>query len=273
MTEPSDLFQQYLASDESITSTGSGTLLGDLTQESSIAVTDRRLLVVPKDSGFVAADLDSIHSVQSQPQTRYTDDGLRYRMLAVGGALLSLVSLLIFLFLSPSIRTFVAALVFVATAVGLLYLRRTDLQLSETPLAEVLARLEDSRLQIPESHSDNQEQQLLAVLGGFLAVTSIVALAIFTRGLSVPVLVVAGVCGLLLSEHATQHIRTLDSVGRSRSQHREVRITLGSGDVIRMRVDSTEQIDRQLCQQTGRTLADVSTELQLSSREKMQRSG
>jgi hypothetical protein len=92
MTEPTS-FEEYLAVDESAVAVGSGTLFqATAWTPSAVCVTDRRILFVPAEGGFVDVPRRQVLSIRSRPTRRRTGRAIVGLGLLVAGAVLAVLA-------------------------------------------------------------------------------------------------------------------------------------------------------------------------------------
>lgn len=88
MTAASRAFDEHLTAGESPVTTGDGSLFRQTWwTPSSICVTDRRILFVPEEGGFLAVPRDRVQTIRSRPTTRRADREIGALLLLVGGVL------------------------------------------------------------------------------------------------------------------------------------------------------------------------------------------
>lgn len=87
-----DRLERYLGPDERLLGRWTGTVRGDLRRGSAVVgATDRRLVVLT-DAGFKDIDYGHVSSIEARRETHTDVEGLDYRAVVAGGAVLAALS-------------------------------------------------------------------------------------------------------------------------------------------------------------------------------------
>lgn len=266
MNAPTRQFREYLAADEAVVAVGSGTLLDSSRREPvSIGLTDRRLLSVAGDGGFLDVEYRTISSIRSRPRRPLTYRGNDYRLVAAAGVLLAVPALLGAVVLAAGWPAHVLAVAFLGSLAAAVYVDRSDFRVAWPALADAVASFYDGtdephRLRRHEQRVVRRaeriadrvgRERLLVALVTLLAVLSFVGLlAVAANALVAPLLVVAA-AGLALVDYAYRHRSDLDGIDLVRRDQRELDIHLGDGRTVSLRFDAEETIDRELSRLTS----------------------
>lgn len=269
MRAPANEFQEYLAPDESVVEAGTGALLENAYRtDGFVGITDRRVLFVSDEDGFVGISQDGIHSIRSRPGTAATSHGAGYRLVSVAGAVLAVLSFVGVLALGASGLASVLALVTVGGLVSAEYLRRNGVETDWAVLADLeadlAARLDD--VEFLRTHLDDAQdvdrQQLLILGSGLVALTAFAGLVAATASLLAIPLTLVTLGGIAVMDYAHRNGRDTGGFERNRRTERNVSIHLASGQVVELRVDSPKRIDRALSRATaGRAHETPATKL------------
>lgn len=258
MRASSNAFQEYLAPGESVVDAGPGTLLDDSSRtEGSIGVTDRRVLFVADDGGYVDVAQSCISSIRSHPRTTVTSEWIRYRLVAAAGVLLATTA-------------FVGAAVLLASPLGttLLLVSVGGFVLAEhvrrNGPADVWAALDAVGQRIPGGHDGVRrlrgrvadagavdERELLTFAFGLLALAALIGPVVLAANLTVLPFAFVVLGGLAVADSAYRGERDLTGDGGGQRREREVSIHVAGGRIVRLRVDDAGRIDRVLSRRVG----------------------
>ena len=253
MRVPANEFQEYLAPDESVVEAGTGALLEDAYRtEGFVGVTDRRVLFVSDDDGFVGISQGGIRSIRSRPGTTAAPGGTGYRLVTVAGALLAVLAFVGVLALGASGLASVLTLVTVGGLAGAEYLRRNGVETDSAVLndleSDISARFDG--VQVLRAHlgepRDVDLQQLLVLVTGLVGLTAFAGLVAVTANLLAIPLTLVTLGGIAVMDYAYRHEHDTGGVERSRRTGRNVSIHLAGGQVVDLRVDSPARIDHAL---------------------------
>lgn len=252
MRTASDEFQEYLAPDESVIESGAGALLENAYRtEGSIGVTDRRVLFVSDGDEFMGITQDGIHSIRSRPETMFATHDTGYRLVAVAGAVLAVLAFVGVLGLGPSGLAPALALATVGGLAGAEYVRRNGVGTERAVLTELDERLSTHLdVELLRAHvgdtRDVDGQQLLVLGVGLVALTAFAGLVAVTANLLTIPLTLVTLGGIAVMEYAYRCGRDAQRLERDRPAEKRVSIRLASGQIVDLRVDSAERIDRTL---------------------------
>lgn len=252
MRTASDEFREYLAPDESVIESGAGALLENAYRtEGSIGVTDRRVLFVSDGDGFLGITQDGIRSIRSRPETTFATHGTGYRLVTIAGATLAVLAFVGVLGLGSSGLAPALALVTVGGLVGAEYLRRNGVSTERAVLTEFEERLsphldvEPLRAHVSGAR-DVDGQQLLVLGVGLVALTAFASLVAVTANLLTIPLTLVTLGGIAVTEYAHRRGRDAERFERDRPAEKRVSIRLAGGQIVDLRVDPAERIDRTL---------------------------
>lgn len=257
-------FQEYLAPDESVIDADSGTLVDNSRRtEGWIGVTDRRLLFVSDDGGYVDVAQAGISGIRSQPRTTFTARGIRYRLVAAASAFLAVAAFLGSAVLTSNALGATLLLVSVGGFVLAEHVRRNGTDVVWTALETVDARLPDGfdgvsqfRERV-EGARDVDDQHLIL---GFacLALAALIGPVALAGSLLVLLLMLVALGGIGVADYAYRHERELAGGGGSQRHVREVSVHLVGGNIVRLRVDSAKRLDRALSRVAGERMHEQS---------------
>lgn len=257
-------FEEYLAPGESVVTGSPGSLYVDAyRQDGTIGVTDRRVLFVSDDGGFLDVAHDAINSIRSRPRSTVTYLGIGHVLVALLGVLLAAFAFAGVLLLESSV---VGALLGVLSVGGIAaaeYVRRHGVRNELVPF-EATGRRFSAALD-RSGHRDRLDGVVEDLLGGTLAeaepdgydellvvgVASValvasIGLVALAESLFVVPLVLATLGGGALAEYAYRRLRARDDVGRNRRLEREVSIRLVDGSIVHLVVGQDGRLDRDL---------------------------
>lgn len=248
----SDRFRDHLCANESLVAVGSGTLVEPADQEAvSIGLTDRRLLSVAADGGFVDIGYDQINSIQSRPRQLIDSRGHDYRLLTAVGVVLALVAVGGIAVLTGGQLASSLALVTAGSVAATLVVRRPPVDVEHPALDTAVEAVDEFLRDVESMEVDTEwvpdtvdQQQLLSVGSSLLSVAAFVGVAAVAP-LAVPFTLVA-VSGVVLVDYAYRNRDRFDGIDVVRRQVREVNIYLVDGHAVHLRIDADEQIDREL---------------------------
>lgn len=262
-------FESYLAVEESSVTAGSGTLFQGTQQTvAGICVTDRRILFVPEDGGFVDVPRDQIRSIQSRPTTRRTSREIAGLLLVAAGIALTVLAAGGLLLGSPSATVLVLALVGAAGILATAAIQYFDVGLDGGDGAAVIDAIDaalarvDAREEV-DVHRRNEQRVVRTVeerpllgwaaaligtigAGGLAAVGAWTALA----------LTLAAAAGIAAAVHGGLFVRELGERGERVTHDRVVSLGLVDGRVVRFRIDAEATIDRELSRLTAERPGD-----------------
>lgn len=250
----SERLRTYLASDETVAYVGPGTLRDDVDRMvGTVGVTDDRVVFVSDGVGFVGVAHGSVASVKSRVRTTLTRSGLTARLGVVGGLLLTAAGLAGVALATTGPVAVVVTFLAVGAVGALECVRRYDLDVDRSGLAEAvetrsprpLFRRQDGRY----THGSNRGHMMVGF--GVVAVLALAVLASVAAGPSVALLALVTIVGVAATVRTYRSVRDLDRRERSHRREREVRIHLVDGRVVRLRVDVGEDLDRALSTVTG----------------------
>lgn len=264
MRTSSEDFRAYLVPGETVGFACAGTLIDDGEPlEGAFGLTDRRVLFVSESGTFVDFKHEYVSSTRSRSRTRLTARGLAARATAAAGVGLAAVG---FLAVAASTRSPLAVAVsalLVASLGGLTYVHRHDLDVDRSAFADAVGRLvADRALDVrafeavlyrrdPARYTYGSNHGHLLVGLGVVGVVSLTSLYALAGSLPVVGAALGAVGGLFLADLGYRRMRTLDRVGGSRTHRRETSVHLVDGRVLRLRVDLSEPIDRELSRLAG----------------------
>jgi hypothetical protein len=268
-------FEEYLAVDESSETVGSGSLFqATAWTPSAICVTDRRILFVPADGGFVDVPRRQVLSIRSRPTRRRTGLAIAGLGLLVGGVVLAALAGRGLLAASGTVAVPALALLAAAGVVATGWLVTRDVALtgdrvstavarSETGLQDLLGRVDD-RLDrdVPDAVAvpPHVEERLVGIVGewpllrwlaagtGVLGAGGLLALGAWTA-LGLTGLALAGIGTVA---YARTYVDALEARDRRIRRERSVCLYLLDGRTIRFRIDDDASIDRELRTLTAR---------------------
>ena len=243
---------RYLAPEEAVETVTSGRFAGGATwADGTIAVTDRRVLCVDDDGGFLTIGFDEIGSIAGQPRTSTTVRGNDHRLLAAGGLILATVGIIGVFGFSTGPSSLALAVV---TGVGLLA-TTSSWQAEGTPAWASMPTVTGG----PSEHAhDGQIRRRVAavlpegirgaaplVLGGW-GIAAVGTPALLLSGPLILVAVLVTVGGLALVEFARRHEEALDGIEVVRRRELELTVTTNDGRTIALRSQPTAAIHQEL---------------------------
>lgn len=212
-----DRLGEHLAPEEPLIAVYAATLSENSTWKPvSIGVTDRRMLCVSEDGGFVNVGYDSIATIRSRRRTRRTYRGTDYRLVLGGGGLVAVLGGVGVIALATSALVPVLVLGTVGWLTAAAYLWR------------------------------NGKHRLLTVGSGAAAVSCFTGIVLLASSALVSILALVPVGGLGLIDYARRHKDDFDGIELVRRQKKEVSIGTDDGRTIYVRTDPSEQIGREL---------------------------
>lgn len=248
-----DEFEAYLAPSEPVVAGTSGTLYADSFRSAgTVGVTDRRVLFVSEEGGFLDAVHGAVHSIRSHPQGRFAFRGMAPVLVSVLGAGVALAAAVWVLLLEPGVLGFVLLLGTVGGAALSDRIRRngpgTDWWFPDDAWVAFLDRLSGvDRLREPVARARAGGDPDLVVLGvATVALLALVGLVAAAESLLVVPLSLAAIAGVALAEHGYRRRREADADREDRPRRRDVSIHLVDGRVIHLRIDDWERFDREL---------------------------
>jgi hypothetical protein len=263
--------REYLVSDEPVKAAADGQVLDSTPGGTvSLGLTDRRVVFVSEDGGFLDIDYDHICSVRSQPRTAVSVRGNDYRLLLVGGFVLGIVGLLGVLGVASNPLSPVFTLLFV----GGIGVAERAVRLDEDvtiegvdPIAR-LRRLDgrfdwdavEAKMNGLNGHSPGAiahrekrrvneyvgDRQLLLAGSVVLAFAPFIALVVFESSLLAPVFALFTAGGIALLVYGFRHGGDLQNLQVVREREREVSIDVVDGRTVNLRVDPDVTVDRKL---------------------------
>lgn len=271
MDGPSRAVEGYLAPGESVVTWSSGWLYGDSYRSAgSIAVTDRRVLFVAEDGGFVDVAHDAIDSIRSRPRSTIVYRGLGAALVALLGALVAASAFVGLLLLESSALALLFGLLTVSGVVAAERVRRHGpgsgwerlrAATERVPTGAVRRRMsegldrfvgpdrpgrENPVLDGPVDGGADGDEDLLVVGLASLALVGSIGLIVVAESLLVVPLSLVAIGGGALSDYAYRRWRGREAVGRSARREREVNVHLADGSVVRLWVDPDGRFDRDL---------------------------
>lgn len=231
----------------------------------TLGVTDQRLLFVADGAHFLDVSLDSICSIRSEHQSRFTALGLGYPLLAAGGALVTLLGLLAIVGLAPTGVGVALALLTVGGGVGAELLRRSDVSLDPRAVrsvrraieGDVSSRRRELRGLRPVLHGPFEGNHHYAdgiVLGtALLALLALVGLVAAAGSLAVVPLVLVSLVGFAVADVGYRRATAMDDEDASRPTALDVQVDLVNGRTVTFRVDPDVRLDRTLSSAVMRT--------------------
>lgn len=278
MRAPANEFREYLAPGESVVDAGTGTLLDDSRRrEGSIGVTDRRVLFVAEDGGYVDVAQSCISSIRSHPRTTVSSEEARYRLVAAAGALLAVAAVAGAAVLTASALGTALFLVGVGGFVLAEHVRRSGPAVVWTTLEWVRERL-PGRPRVADPGSPDlggfdrlgvdlggleglrgrmrdagelDERELLTFAFGGVGLAALIGPVALAASLAVLPLALVALGGVGLADYAYRRERVLARDAGSRQREQEVSIHLADGRIVRLRVDAAGRIDRALSRRVG----------------------
>lgn len=266
MIEPGAL-REHLAPEETLLTAGPGRLVEPAYRAGvSIGLTDRRLILLADDGGFVDVGHDAVHAIRSRPRTTLTSGELAARAMVIGGVLVATLAVAGLLVLATSYLVPAFALLGVGSIVAVEYVLRAGIELDGSgivgatgPLDERLRRpIGDERFRRVETRVATvvDEYPILPATGGVLALcgfVGVVVLAGHWGGVALPVLALGG---FALVDTDSRRIRDLADRDERRRREREVRIDLVDGRTVTVRIAAEQSIDRDI----GRLVRGTATD-------------
>ncbi|WP_225334395.1 hypothetical protein [Halomicrobium urmianum] len=211
-------------------------------QSASIGLTDRRLLCVADDGGFVTLGYDSICAIRSRSQTRRSYRGTDYGLLLGGGALLAVLGLVGVVALATSALVHFLVLGTVAGLAGVTYLRRNPASADRESIAglvdempvgvdgnDVLRRFEYREI------DDADVRAVLLITSGSVAALSLLAAVVVASDALVGLATLALLGGLALVDYAFRHRDDADGVEIDRAREAELSIDTADGRTVHVR--------------------------------------
>lgn len=264
MTAGSTAFEHHLIPDESPVAVETGTLVEETrARPAAICLTDRRILLVAEDGGFVDVPRDQVRSIRSRATTSRSDRELLGLLLAVGGIALAAIAGGVLLVGAGSATLAAATVAAVGTvAAGAVW--RLDVSLRGRHVAAATDRIGCRFRQVDAlghavglgRYEDRvaavvDEQPLVfaaAALVGVAGAAALVALGAWTA------LAATGgaLAGFAVADGGVRSLRALEASGERIRRERAVSLRLVDGHEVRFRVDADATIDRELSQLTGR---------------------
>lgn len=260
----STAFDQYLSGDESRVAVGSGTLLetADRTP-ASICVTDRRVLFVSEDGGFVDVPRDHVQSIHSHPSSRSTTGEIWGRtVLAIGVLVAAIAAVGLFVTVGGPVAAVPAALAVVGLG-GAMAIQRSGWQGSAEDVTAVVGWIDRAlgRAGVEDAVTTHRraekrlgriadDQPLGFAASALLTIVGLVGLLVLAGTMALA-LTVGILAGLVLVDYGVRYVRALDRRGERRRRERSVRLHLVDGRTVRFRIDEAETIDRELSRLTA----------------------
>lgn len=253
MAPTSDRLREYLITEEPLRGVYAATLSDNSSpKEVSIGVTDRRLLCLSEDGTFLNIGYDSICAIRSQPRSTFTYRGNDYRLLLGVGTVLAVIGFLALVAFtsSPVVPILLLATVGALAATATLYWNRDGAELATLDDVEqrvaadfdvdVLRRVERK---IP--HNVDSRQVLLSV-SCLATVLGFVGTVAFAGSPLVVLFSVPILGGIGLVDYARRHVDDLDGIEIVRERARNVRISTDDGRTVRLEIDPSADVDREL---------------------------
>ncbi|MFC6717037.1 hypothetical protein ACFQGT_06940 [Natrialbaceae archaeon GCM10025810] len=261
MSAPPDTFGTYLADTESIVDAGTGRLVdGEASTEGEIGVTDRRLLFVSDETGFVDVRYDQICSIRSESRERLTPRGIGVRLFAVSGALLAALALLLQAVVTPTGRGSLLAVVAVGGFAVAEAVRRTGVDVDWSAVVDALRNADPSLGDGAIRHRWETEyvyaRVVLLIGAGVLGALASVGLLVVTGRPLAFALTFVALGGLAAADHGVRAVRRLERRGEGRRTVRTVTIHLVGGQDTTLHLEPTDRIDRVLSRASTTDLPD-----------------
>ena len=259
MNRSHDAFEEFLSPDEEVEHASPGTVVDDSdTMDGTIAVTDRRVLFLPRAGGRLEFHHAYVSSMRSRPRSSYTGRGLRTVSLVVAGIALAALGVLGVLASTGSGLAVALTVVGAASLAAVAIVRRDRLDVDTRGLRAALrtGSIEDVvQRRAHDGYAFGSHHGHLLLGFSLVGVVAFVSLAAFAGG---PValgfaLVVAG--GLLATDRGVREKRDLERSGASRRREQEVSVHLADGRLVRLRIDGDDRLDRELSRQIGTATA------------------
>lgn len=250
MPRPSAEFEAYLAPDETLVASVDGRFVdGDNRSTGTIGVTDRRLLMVGDSDRFETVAHDAVCSIRSDRRRTRTTAGLGYPLLAVGGVVVAVVSLLLAMSLGPSAVAIGLAAAAVGGSVIAEWLRRASLTVdpAAVDVGRAVLRGESSVGRLADvgilTRGEGEGLVIATAIGAQLALVGLVAA---TGSLVVVPLVLAALLALGFADAAARRARRLVASGAAHREERTIRVDLVNGQTVALAVDTEARLDRAL---------------------------
>lgn len=229
-------FRGHLVEDETVHDLTSGRLLEDASRDGMVVgLTDRRLLCVSNAGEFVDIRYDYICSIQSRQQTRmeYRSRNERDQMMTLLGGCLAMATLVAVVLsvlsvgIAEAVLTILLAAATVAVTAGVEYVRKRP-------------------------HVGRASEQVF-IGAGVLALVALVVTGFVASAVSAPLFVIVTLGGFGVVGYGARHRDTLTGLGLDRHRETVLSINTIDGETVRIAVDATADIDRELSASVHRT--------------------
>lgn len=287
----STAFDDHLTVGESTVTDGSGALFQEVRWTSAeICVTDRRVLFVPAEGGFVDVPRHQVQSIRSRPTTRRANHEIAALGMLAGGIAVAAVAIWATFLAATSLLIPLFTLLGAAGTLATTAIVARDLTLDADDVASAVDRVDDGLGAIDaglagiDDALTSVDERLETGLGDVAVRERVdvhhayeprVAEAVETHPVArwaAAGLGVLGAAGLLLlgawvalgltamaavgvasAIHGLEHVRALDAAGQRIRRQRSVCLYLVDGRTVRFRIDDDADIDRELSRLTART--------------------
>ncbi|MHB9285438.1 hypothetical protein ACKVMT_00180 [Halobacteriales archaeon Cl-PHB] len=257
MSEIPAQIRDLLGTDETLVTVASATRADSRDDEAvTVGLTDRRLVTVAADGGFLDLRYDAIHSIRSRQRESVAYDGIDYRALALlgGGAVVAAVvgSLAVAANSGPGIVAFLTLGGFAALVAG--HRDAVDERAVRRSTRDWLASaVEDDRLERYERRLGRHLEVHEVLVAGSALVTLLAlgGLFVVTASALVVVFGLLAVGGVWLVDYAIRHRDAFDGFHVARQAQREVVVHTADGRTVRLRLDGDSPFDRELSRLTS----------------------
>ncbi|WP_226023558.1 hypothetical protein [Halomicrobium salinisoli] len=243
MSPAPDQLREFSRPEEPLVTVHSGSVSANSRWRSaSIGLTDRRLLCVADDGGFVTLGYDSICAIRSRSRTKRSYRGADHGLLLGGGALLAVLGLAGVVALATDALVHLAVLGTVAGLAGVTHLRRTPSSVDRETVAgladempagvdgtDVMQRLEYREIDDADVH------WALLIASGSVAALSLLAAVVVASDALVGLATLALLGGLALVDYAFRHRADLEGVEIDREREAELSIDTADGRTVHVR--------------------------------------
>lgn len=225
-------------------------------QAASIGLTDRRLLCVADNDGFVTLGYDSISTIRSHPRTTHTYRGNDYRLVLGAGSLLAVLGLGGIVALTTAVVVPLLALGTVGGLAAVVYLRRDATKIKREMVATLLHRVTDldSKNILPRSKSREVDTgdvyNGLLVGSVVLAVGSFIGMVFLASSGFIVLATLVLIGGVAVLDYAHQHKTDFDGIEIIRHHETEVSISTNDGQTIHIRCDLSDNFGQELSRLT-----------------------
>ncbi len=254
MSPAPDRLREFSHPEEPLVTVHSGRVSADSRwQSASIGLTDRRLLCVADDGGFVTLGYDSICAIRGRSRTRRSYRGTDHGLLLGGGAVLAVLGLVGVVALATSALVHLLVLGTVAGVAGVAYLRRNPASVDREAIAGLADRAPTEvgsddivhRFEYREIDDADVHMASLIASGAVAALSFAAAVVVATSALVVLATLVL-LAGLALVDYALRHRADLDDVAIDREREAELSIDTADGRTVHVRSEPSNGLGEAL---------------------------